>query len=180
MPQLFKLTAILGVILFVSACSPRLTPFTQDLYNDFDWSNRELKRIQFYLSEDIVLRREASRGTSRIEDGEIKIVNGERIEEIVFERGTPGIFVDGPDRNRFAISFEPGKDKFLVFGPSQRYNGRYTLKAKDWNRNRGIVTYNGKRYRTSSQSAYASLLVDLRAIKDTKVKKRKAEGQTVK
>ena len=37
------------------ACSPQLTPFSQDLYDRYRWTDEELKNIQFYLSDDIVL-----------------------------------------------------------------------------------------------------------------------------
>ena len=81
------LLSMLGVFLF-SSCGPKLTPFTQQLYDENNWSDDELKRIQFYTSDDIILFRELSRGESEIVSGEIKIRNGRKIDEVVIKKGT--------------------------------------------------------------------------------------------
>ena len=164
----------------MSSCAPKLTPFTQQLYDEQNWSDDELKRIQFYTSDDIVLFRELSRGESEIVSGEIKIRNGRKVDEVVIRKGTPGVLLFRPKEDKFAISFEAdGDDRFLIFGRAKRKRGQYRLLAKDWNRNYGKVTYEGKTYRTSSESQYATLLVDLKRIRNTEVRKRIAKGRTV-
>lgn len=177
--KLFYL-AILGLFLF-NSCGPKLTPFTQDLYEEQQWSDDELKRIQFYTSEDIVLYRELTRGESEIVSGEIKIRNGKKVDEVVIKEGTPGVLLFRPKEDKFAVSFEADNDdRYLVFGASSKRGGQYRLQAKDWKRRRsGKVTYEGKTYTTSSESAYATLLVDLKRIRETKVQSRVAKGRTV-
>ncbi|MDB4769193.1 hypothetical protein OAG16_03845, partial [Saprospiraceae bacterium] len=64
-------------------------------------------------------------------------------------------------------------------GAAKRRSGQYRLFAKNWNRSFGKVTYDGKTYRTSSESQFATLMVDLRRIRDTKVQKRVAKGRKV-
>ena len=81
------LLSILGVFL-LSSCGSKLTPFTQRLYDDNNWSEEELKRIQFYTSDDIILFRELSRGESEIISGEIKIRNGRKINEVIIKKIT--------------------------------------------------------------------------------------------
>ncbi len=181
-----KITFILPIVLLgilLSSCSPKLTPFTENLYEENGWSERELKKIQFYVSKDIVLRRQASKGTSKIERGEIKIVDGKRVEEIVIRKGTPGVFLFQPREERFAISFESteSEDPYLIFGPSKKARGRYVLRAKDWDNGRrgGKITYDGKTFYTPTESAYAVLMVDLKRIRDTKVKSRTAGGRKI-
>ena len=171
----------LGVLLFtMNACSPRLSPFTQRLYNDNNWTESELKRIQFYVSQDIVLHREASSGRSTIESGEIKMINGKKVEEVVVRKGTPGVIVFLPKKNRFAVSFESnGDDRYLMFGPNPKAGNRYVLLASDWKRRRGKVTYDGKSDYTPSESAYAALMVDLKKIRKVSVKSRTAKGRKV-
>ena len=173
--------AILTIL--ISSCSPKLTPFTERLQEENGWSENELKKIQFYVSDDIVLRRQATKGTSKIERGEIKIVDGKRVEEVVIRKGTPGVFLFQPKEGNFAISFESrdDEDPYLVFGPSRKARGRYTLRAKDWksDRNGGKISYDGKAFYTPTESAYAVLMVDLKRIKDTKVKSRTAGGRTI-
>lgn len=173
------LFSMLGVFL-LSSCGPKLTPFTQQLYDENNWSDDELKKIQFYTSDDIILFRELSRGESEIVSGEIKIRNGRKIDEVIIKKGTPGVLIFRPKEDKFAVSFESeNDDRYLIFGAAKRRGGQYRLFAKDWNRNFGKVTYEGKTYRTSSESQYATLLVDLKRIRNTEVRKRVAKGRTV-
>lgn len=166
---------------FLTSCSDKLTPFTQRLYEEQGWSEAELKKIQFYTSDDITLFRELNQGDSKIVSGEIKIRNGKKVDEVKIRKGTPGVLLFQPKEDKFAISFESDDDeKFLIFGASERRGGRYQLLAKDWKkRGYGKVVYAGNNYRVSSESAYAALLVDLDRKRSTKVKSRTARGRTV-
>ena len=169
----------LGLLGF-SSCSPRLSPFTKNLYEEHAWSDDELKQIQYYVSDDIILHREVSKGKSEIISGEIKIVNGKKVEEVVIPKGTPGILIFKPKENRFAISFEDGKDEsYLMFGPNPKAGSRYVLLASDWKRRRGKITYEGKTFYTPSSSAYAALMVDLKKIRQVSIKSRKAKGRKI-
>ncbi|MEL6657212.1 MAG: hypothetical protein AAFP77_12395 [Bacteroidota bacterium] len=169
---------VLAVIL--SSCGPTLSPFTQQLYDDNSWTKGELERIQFYLSNDIVLYRELTGGKSEIVQGEIKIVNGRKRDQITFRKGTPGVFLFSPKTNRFAVSFEDGGDeRYLIFGPNPKASNRYVLLASDWNRNRGVVTYAGQKWVVNSNSAYSSLMVDLKRLQQNDVNTRVASGRRV-
>ncbi len=173
-----NLIIVFGILLLASACSPRLTPFTQRLYEENAWSDDELQRIQFYLSDDIKLYRDATEGTSRIEGGKIRQVKGRKVEEVVIPEGTPGVLVFSPKDDRFAVSFEDGKDeRYLMFGPNPKAGNRYMLLAKEWKRKKGQITYEGRTFYCDAESAYAALMVDLKRIKKTKVKRRTAEGR---
>jgi len=176
-----KLLHFFGFIMATSlmACGPTYRPFTEDLQASQKWGERELKKVQFYLSDDIVLRRQLSDGETAIEGGKIFMEEGRRIEEVVFAEDTPGILMFMPKTNRMAISFENGKDRFLMFGPNPKANDRYVLLASDWNRARGKVNYNGKEYSTSTRSAFAGLMVDLSRIERVTVNRRKAKGRTI-
>lgn len=171
----FLLLVILG-----SSCAASFTPFTAGLYRESNWTEDELRSIQFWLSEDIVLRRVQRGNLSEIEKGEIKVVEGERVEEVFLPKGTPGVYLFSPKANRLAISFEnEGDDKYLIFGPSPRENNRFVLLAKDWNRRSGTVTYGGKLYRVDARSADATLMVDLKKVNRTIIDSRTARGRKV-
>ncbi len=172
---------LVSALILLCGCSPRLTPFTLDLYDEYGWSDDDLKKIQFYLSEDIILRRGVSEGASSINSGKIKIVNGKKIEETIIRKGTPGVFLFRPKEDRFAVSFEPGDHRFLIFGPSKKRDGKYTLRATKWDKEQrqGQVSYDGKKYFTPTKSAYAILMVDLEKAGTTKIKSRTAKGRTV-
>ena len=117
-------------IFLLSACNNNLRYFTDHLYEENQWSEDDLQRIQFYLSEDIVLRRQLRAEDSRITDGKIVIVDGSEAEEIVFKRGTPGLVIFTPKSDRFAVSFENDDDRYLMFGPNPKTGGRFVLLAK--------------------------------------------------
>lgn len=104
---------------------------------------------------------------------------GRRVEEIIIPSGTPGVLSFMPKHNRLAISFENGKDRFLMFGPNPKHDGRYVLLGSSWNRNSGEITYQGKKYRTSSRSAFAGLLVDLESMNKVSVRRRKVDGKKI-
>ena len=176
-----NLFIFLAVSLFaLSSCSNKLTYFTEDLYEQQGWTDDELKRIQFYVSKDIVLKRELTGGKSEIVSGKIKVENGRKIEEVVIPKGTPGTFMFSPKSDRFAVAFEGGSDdRYLMFGPSPKYNDRFVLLASEWQRNMGKVKYDGKMWRVNSDHAYAALLVDMKRSSRTDVNSRTARGRKV-
>lgn len=180
MKKPFRFLAALLVLAGMSACSPTLTPFTQRLYDQYDWTESELKRIQFYVSDPIILRRQLTGGSSEIISGEIKIVDGREVEEVIIRRNTPGVLLFMPKDDRFAISFEAeGDDRYLIFGPNPKAGNRYALLASEWNRRMGNVTYEGRKFEVDTGSAFASLMVDLKKIRKISVSSRTARGRKV-
>lgn len=176
----YVLSGFFALVFLFSSCGPTLSPFTQNLYEENNWSVDQLKQIQFYLSRDIVLYRELTAGVSEIVEGEIKIVNGEKRDEITFKNGTPGVFMFSPKTNRFAVSFEDGgDDRFLIFGPSPKASNRYVLMGSDWNRRSGTVSYAGKKWTVDASNAFAALLVDLKRLHDVNVSTRVASGRRI-
>lgn len=179
MKIVFRNIAFLLLIFAGAACGPTLSPLTQRLINENNWSETEFKRIQFYLSEDIVMQRALSGSETEIISGEIKVVDGRKVEEIRIPKGTPGVFSFAPKSQRMAVSFEDGSDRYLVFGPNPKAGDRYVLLASDWNRNYGKVTYEGRKFRVNSRAAYAALMVDLKKTRKVQVNSRTAKGQRV-
>lgn len=172
------LFAILSMA-FLSSCSNRLSYFTDELNDRYRWTDDELKKIQFYVSQDIVMKREISGGDREVVSGKIKIEDGRQIEEVVIRKGTPGAFLFSPKVDRFAIGFEESNERYLIFGPSPKYSDRFVLLASDWDRRSGEVTYDNKTWKVSSDVAYAALLVDLRKINKVDVNSRVAKGRKV-
>jgi hypothetical protein len=150
------------------------------MYQEFGWSQNDIQRIQFYVSEDIILYRKLRNEDSRITKGKIRVIDGSEVEEFIIEKGTPGVVIGTPDKDKFAVSFESGVDsKYLVFGPGKKTNGRFVLLAKDWDKNYGKISYGSQVYETTSASAYAALMVDIKKAKDVNYKTRKADGNRV-
>lgn len=168
------LTMLLG-----SACSPSLSPFNQRLVDQNRWTESDLQDIQFYLSKDITLYRDYTSGSSRIESGEIKVVKGRKMEKIVIKKGTPGVALFQP-KGKLAVSFEDNQDNhFLIFGPNPKRGNSYVLLATDWKNRQGKVKYNDQIFYTNSESALATLMVDLKKSNKVSVKSRSAKGRKI-
>ena len=159
------LTVLTLAVMTLTGCGPKLSPFTQRLYEEQNWGEDDLRRIQFYLSEDVVLQRELRSGNSQIRNGTVRVINGRDIEQVVFRRNTPGVFTFSPKTQRIAISFEDDSDNYLVFGPNPKNGDRYTILASDWERDSGTITYAGREWKVSSADAYASLLIPLKRLR---------------
>ena len=170
---------ILPAFALLTSCSPSYTDFTKSLYEQEIWSPEDIQRIQFYVSRDIVLTRNLSSGETSIAEGKIKIVNGSRVEQVVIKSGTPGVLVLMPREDRFAISFEADDEAFLMFGPNPKFDDRFALLAQEWQRDGGQVHYRDKVYYADASNAYASLMVDLKTVGESKVETRQAPGRTV-
>ncbi len=171
----------LAAVTLLASCSPQLSVFDRKLYETQNWSDAELKRIQFYLSEDLTIYRYLDEeGVSTITDGQIKIVDGRKTEQIYFPQGTPGVFLHRPKDENFAVSFEKkGDTHYLTFGPNPKYGGQYMLLASEWDKRRGKITYAGKKFYTSSQEI-PRLMVNLKRENRNKTEGRTAGGRTVK
>lgn len=172
--------AILSFFSLFISCSPSLTPFSQDLYNKYRWSSEELKQIQFYLSDDIVLFKKMDGSEATIDEGKINIKKEKNGEKIVFKKGTPGVFVFSPKNNRFAISFHENDDtKYLMFGPNEALRGNFALLGKEWGKYQGTVTYQDKTYSVNASDALAVLLVDLRKVSRYNYKSKEEKGRKI-
>ncbi|MCB0530203.1 MAG: hypothetical protein KDC61_23860 [Saprospiraceae bacterium] len=173
-------------LLFLSAaslfasCSPQLSVFNNKLYEDQNWSDDDLRRIQFYLSDDLTIYRYLDDdNATTIASGEIKIVDGRKTEQVHFKEGTPGVFLFRPKEDHFAISFENKDDSyFLTFGPNPRYGGQYMLLASEWDKRRGKVNYAGQKFFTASDEI-PRLLVNLKKSSYRKTEVRTASGRSV-
>ncbi|MDX1476704.1 MAG: hypothetical protein R3301_03325 [Saprospiraceae bacterium] len=178
--RIVRLGILLIAVVTLASCSARLSPFTQEIYDRAGLSENELTQIQFYLSEDIVLRRGITAGETVVKEGKIRMVDGRRVEEVRIPRGTPGVLLFTPRENRFAISFEEGDDDaYLMFGPNPKIDDRYALLAREWKRNRGKVSYKGRLYDVDATSAYSVLLVDLKRVGQTEYRSHRASGRKV-
>lgn len=147
---------VIGIVLFLAtACAPRI-PFTQEVRQKYKLTTEDLKAIQFYASQDIVLYRGEKKGSKATEDGTLTVSSDANIETVIIKAGTPGVVDKVLDDKRLAISFETGEGKVLVFGNPTATKGVYKLMAARWANGKGELTYGGKSYFTAKgdQNAY--------------------------
>jgi len=162
------------------ASCKNLVPYTDAMKTNHNWTNDQVKQIQFYNSRDIVLRRELVGGNTEIVQGKIKMIDGRRVDEIVIRQGTKGVATEIPKENKMLVSFEVGDDHSLSFGVNPNAGDRYVLLASEWRNGLGKVHYSGNEYYTDPESKYSYLLVDIRKIDRLDIKSHVAKGRTVK
>lgn len=173
-----KIVLLILLINLLSACK-NLVPYTDAMKKKYGWTEEQIKRIQFYVSHDVVLHREAVKGSTDIVQGKIKTIHGSKVEEIVIPAGTKGVVTEIPNDKKLLVSFEVGDDHYLSFGVNPNASDKFVLLASDWKNEMGKVHYAGNEYYTDPDSKYASLYVDLRKIENMEVKQRVAKGRKV-
>lgn len=170
---------LLLAIPFVMASCKNLIPYTDSLKTQYNWNNEQVKKLQFYVSHDIVLHHELSNGSTDIVNGKIKTIKGKKVDEIIIRAGTPGVLTQIPKENKMLVSFEISDEHYLSFGVNPSASNKYVLLASDWNKGVGNVHYAGQEYYAASDSKYAFLMVDQRKIQQLEVKQRVAKGRKV-
>ncbi|MBK6730063.1 MAG: hypothetical protein IPG60_03535 [Bacteroidetes bacterium] len=173
-----KTSFLLSILtLILASCTSDLIPYTQSLAKDAQLNDEQIKKIQFYVSNDIILYHYLDNATVDVVGGEIKIIDGRRAEEVIIESGTPGVAV-GREGNQIMISFD-ADGSFLRFAPNPGYGGQYTLMAKDWDGRNGIVQYAGSDFYTSEGASVATLLINLQQIDESETTSKTVGGRTV-
>ena len=163
-------------LLSLSSCK-NLVPYSDAVKTKYNLNDDLLKHVQFYVSSPIVLQHKVVEGgNTQVSGGKIKVINGEKIEEIIIPSGTPGVMVRD-DSGKLEISFEKGDDHFLRFGANPSRYEAYVLLASDWKGKIGTVTYAGNKYYTSPESADALLMIDLRKVANYQRDERVARGR---
>lgn len=168
---------IAALALMTLGSCKNLVPYTDALKTKYNLSDEQLKHLQFYVSSPVVLQRKiTAENNTQITAGKIKIVNGEKVEEVVVPIGTKGVLVKD-DNGKFEISFEKDDTYYLRFGTNPNRYDSYVLLASDWHGKVGNVTYAGNKYYTSPESADAVLLIDMRKISSYQKDSRVAKGR---
>ena len=172
-------TLLAGVTLVLAtACGPKLATLSTSVRDENAWTEDELSRIQFFLSQDLVLTRERKSGSTAIIQGEVRVKDGRRIEELVFERGTPGVVLFQTKEGHLAIGFDERRDdRFLMFGPNPNRRGEYVLLGKNAGRYSSKVTYDDKQWDVSNANADVRLLFNLKRTGNTKRKTSSVGGR---
>jgi hypothetical protein len=179
MKSLRNIVLFLGMAAALGSCK-NLVPYTDAMKTRHGWSNEQIKGIQFYVSHDVVLRRELTQGSTDIVAGKIKIVDGRKVDEIIIRAGTPGVVSDIPNSNKILVSFEVGDDHYLSFGVNPEVGEKYVLLASEWRNGMGKVHYAGSEYYTDKDSKFAYLMVDLHRIDRMSVNEHVAKGRKIK
>lgn len=172
--------------------------FTQDIRDDLVKNNIDLKKIQYYNSQKIVLSRFLSSSETKVTAGEVKLEKGKYIEIIDIKKNTPGV-CDSVSEDRLNIKFEAGPNKYITFKKANKYQGYYEMYADEWTKKNiviplsseedisivdydlytGKVRYDSKLYYTKRYSTKPRLKIKKTGTTKTTRKVRKVKGMRV-
>ena len=180
--------SLASVLVLYSCSSSRkmskqnFVPFTKDLKAKLEKENIDLKQVQFYVDQKLILTRNLADQKVEVTSGVVKMENGKALNEVIVPAYTPGV-CEGSDNDRLLISFEKGNNN-LAFGPGSGYTfNEYALYGSEWHNGTALVTYDSNKFRarcgTCNDIASALLLVRKSEIDKIERKSRTLKGRTV-
>lgn len=172
--RFIPLLVIIISIVF-GACNSTMY-FTQDMRNNLNDNDLNVADVQFYNSKKLILKRNLNYDETKIARGEIKLENGQYIEEIIIPKNTPGVAVDYSN-NRVDIAFEQGFNRDLKFVLNEE--NLYQITALSWQDDYGRIKYDTLIYFMEPGGDEALLKVKKDNIYNFQKKKRIVKGRTV-
>lgn len=175
------LRILLGCVLLtvLVSCTRVYVPFTLELRNEYQLTDQEVRELQFYVSDRVILEREIVDIDKRVSKEHIlKKIEDKILDQVVFRSFTPGVAVDVlPYALQVAfeqqgyLTFETdGELEDPYYFKSDRYGEEVKLKIFDhcwWFKHyedeiysNGLVDYNGHEYWVYHPENRPHLLVD--------------------
>ena len=129
--EFLSVLVLAGLVLTACAKPPppaKRVAFSEAVRERHSLSDSQVRRLQYYLSHQMVLERVAAGGTRHVERGRL-IVRGDRtIQQVVIEAGTPGLIETASfvgveeERHIVEVSFERGAPlRFAAREPGGAY-----------------------------------------------------------
>ena len=184
---------LLSVLVVVAACQstpPERVPLTAVMRQRYQLSADELRTLQYYISDRIVLERVAIGGHHTIERGKLIDRHGTLVERVVIEFATPGI-VEPSSRVGGSGSADAIEVSFVRGAPlrfsARRADGSYSLSGEEsgglltdlfagWGVRRTLrVEFGGAEWKAVAGEG-AKLLIERRALGELVRKKRVLPG----
>lgn len=126
-------------------------PFTKDLYNRLKAYNIDVKKVQFFVDQQMVLNRYIDVNKAELKSGVVKFVNGRYTNEIVIPALTPCV-VDSIDYDGFRVSFEKGSYNFFKFVNNKYSPDFFAFSGSNWKEGTAEIYYDKQVYRVSCGS----------------------------
>lgn len=156
--------------------SQKLVPFTTTIQEKFGLTKEDLKQVQFYVSEDIVLTKELLGKSNEVVSGKIKTFASKKIDEVFVKAKTPCLVVDTNSKGNLKVSFSLSDEKTLTFGNTPN-STRFVLLAEKWEGHTGILNYGGEKYQVSGFGYDSSLCVKMKDIRKVCKHKHRERGR---
>lgn len=189
MRQISMATLFFAVVSFLASCGPSknmsrngYVPFTRDLKLKLEKDNIDLKQVQFYVDQKLILSRNLGDQKVEVHSGVVKLENGKFINEVIVPAFTPGV-CEGAENDKLMVSFEKGNNN-LAFGPGSGYTfNDYVLYGTEWRNGTAAVTFDSNKFRarcgTCQDVASATLVIKKSELDKIERKTRTLKGRTV-
>lgn len=173
------------IVFTLSSCSLNRMLLTVDTKQQIEKAGVDIKEVQFYNSEEIILARQLNKEELKVAEGKVRIENGKNIDEIIIPANTPGI-CELNDEKTLKVSFDAGDGKTIPFlverkGDVVTSGSYFKIGAKKWvrtNRGRkvGKLDYEGQVYNIV-RGAESRLMIDKAVLNRVKRDTRVAKGR---
>jgi hypothetical protein len=179
----FALPALLCLVL-AGSCSTapapdygKYVPFTRDLIAGNSLSEDAIKQLQFFVSTDILLRRELTPGDARIARGKLIVDNGKSVDEVEVPKFAPGVAdaveFNTNDVDHIVVSFEKGAPGIEFIARVEKPRDSFGLM---FHAETHAVSFGDLSYRPLNDSLHAILLVDRESMGNLQSKRRVLKG----
>lgn len=176
-----KLLSILLGLVVLASCGVKV-PLTNDIREEFGLeSDKELRKVQFFTSETIILEKSKSSDNQSTTEGGALVSSSQKTENrLIIPINTKCVF-DGYGPNKeLMIRFELGTGKTLLFTTrANQSNAKYYLVADFSSGKGGKLTYGNETYTTTSTGSSAYLMVVLKKLQKTRKKDTIVKGMKV-
>lgn len=176
-----KYVAIICLTIALASCGTKV-PFTNQLKDEFGLdAETRMKRVQFYISQTIILQRVKQSGTQGTAENGVLVTNRNKEEDrVTIQAQTPAVFEGYGKNGEMIIRFEVGQGRFLTFNVRQESSSSKYYLVANWDMNRGgELTYGNEKYTVQSAAGNAHLMVMLKKLQRTKRKDRVVKGMRV-
>lgn len=177
--KLMKFIAIVSLALLIFSCGTKVA-VTNQLKEEYDLNERNMKIVQFYTSQTIILQRSKTSGSQGAADGKLVTSKSSEQNRIIIPSNTKCVFDSYGKDGEVFIRFEVGAGKTLKFAVRQgQTNGKYYLVANWKPETGGEIMYGNETYYATPESGSAYLMVVLKKLNKTKRKDRVVKGMKV-
>ena len=177
--------SLLGIL---SGCSSSrkmsrdYVPFTSQLKHRLERDSIDIKKVQFYIDQKLILSRYLDDEKAQVTSGKVRLENGKYINEVIVPPFTPGVCEDIQNGN-LMISFEKGSSD-MGFGLGSGYTANtYVLYGYDWRNGTAVVNFDNKKFRvrcaTCTDVAMTMLLIKKNVVDKVEKKTHVLSGNKV-
>lgn len=173
-----KLCIIGCLCLVLIGCGNNKIAITKKLRDQYQLSNHELSRLQFYISDELVLKRVQDISKPRlVRDGRLVTEDVKFEDKVVIKEDTPGVAVYvNPEANLISVSFEEGFSlPFKVNGT----RGHYRFVRNDSNHHRAQYTFFNVPYTANPKKQNIYLMIEKDALEDIVEREKVLSGRTI-